>query len=376
MAHFRHTRFRTWPIVALVAAVTAGAWGVYAWRYAPGTNGEAGDGGTGGLPATMLRANSGEPRGATGGGADAAYRSVGSGGNDPVDIGDVVRINGFGNTAKPGATEAARQAAIAAPPPFGRYEPERVAEAASDYQRGRDALAAGDLVAARLSLTAALDRGLAPDDELFARSEAERISDTLVFSRTVVPGDTLTLAHVIRSGDSLAAIAVRHHVTAGLLTMINNLPDANWIQAGGRLKVVQGPFHAVIDKSDHRMDLYLDEGRVYVCGFNVGLGLNGGTPTGLWGVKDKLVNPEWTNPQTGVRYLADDPDNPIGEHWIGLEGLSGQALGRRGFGIHGTHDPDSIGENVSLGCIRLVADDVAAVFDLLIDGHSRVVIRP
>ena len=87
------------------------------------------------------------------------------------------------------------------------------------------------------------------------------------------------------------------------------------------------------------------------------------------------MSPEWIDTDTGNRYLADAPDNPIGERWIGLSGLTGEAVGRSGFGIHGTIEPESIGRDQSMGCIRLVADDVAWVYDLLVEGKSRVAVR-
>ena len=35
----------------------------------------------------------------------------------------------------------------------------------------------------------------------------------------------------------------------------------------------------------------------------------------------KLINPPWVNPRTQAFFAADNPDNPIGERWIGLEGI-------------------------------------------------------
>ncbi|MEO0716931.1 MAG: L,D-transpeptidase, partial [Planctomycetota bacterium] len=88
----------------------------------------------------------------------------------------------------------------------------------------------------------------------------------------------------------------------------------------------------------------------------------------------KLVNPRWTNPRTGEHFEADDPENPIGEHWIGLQGL-GESAVWEGYGIHGTTDPGSIGEDRSMGCVRLGHEDVAFVYELLVDGVSVVVIE-
>ena len=62
------------------------------------------------------------------------------------------------------------------------------------------------------------------------------------------------------------------------------------LQIGATLTLIKGPFHAVIDKSDFTMDIYLQRGdlpKVYVRRIMVGLGREGSTPEGLWAVGDK-----------------------------------------------------------------------------------------
>lgn len=257
---------------------------------------------------------------------------------------------------------------------LGMVDASSAEDAAGAFDRGRAALEEGDFIAARAALSSALDCGLSSGEESSIRFELKRIADALTFSRAIVTDDSLAARYVVQSQDTLGRIAARFRVTPDLLARINRLANPDSIGLGAPLKVLHGPFHAVIDKSDHRLYLYLSD--ALVDSFQVGLGTNGGTPTGVWIVRNKLKNPEWTDPTTGLHYLADDPQNPIGERWIGLEGVAGEALGRTGFGIHGTIDPASIGENVSMGCIRLVAADVSLVFDMLIETHSQVVIRP
>ena len=67
-------------------------------------------------------------------------------------------------------------------------------------------------------------------------------------------------------------------------------------------------------------------------------------------------------------FKADDPMNPIGEHWLGLEGIETANASLAGYGIHGTIEPESIGRDMSLGCVRLVAEDIAIVWETLGDG--------
>ena len=121
------------------------------------------------------------------------------------------------------------------------------------------------------------------------------------------------------------------------------------------------------------LELYLQN--TFVKTYPVGLGKPGfETPTGEWRVRpgDKHIKPPWTDPDTGRVYRGDDPDYPLGSRWIGLEGLSGNALGRTGFALHGTNDPNQIGRPGSRGCIRLHNGDAVAVYNMLIPGLSRV----
>ncbi len=261
------------------------------------------------------------------------------------------------------------------PPPSG---PQQALKPLGDPQAllksAGDAKSAGDLLAARRDYTQALRSGLPLQSADEARQELSRISEALVFARANVADDPLTATHVVRPGERLSIIAARERVTFEFLAELNSLDNPNLLPVGARIKIVHGPFHAVIHKSAHRMDVYLDD--VVVRSYRVGLGADDGTPPGEWMVGNKLKNPDWTDPSTGRYYAADDPENPIGDHWIALECVSGDCLGRRGFGIHGTIDPQSIGANISMGCVRLTTEDIAAVYDLFVPKDSRIEINP
>ncbi len=88
------------------------------------------------------------------------------------------------------------------------------------------------------------------------------------------------------------------------------------------------------------------------------------------------MNPDWRDDRTGTYFGPDDPANPIGEYWLALEGTDERTESLSGYGIHGTIEQDSIGTMASRGCIRLADDDIALVFDLLIEGESRVDVVP
>jgi lipoprotein-anchoring transpeptidase ErfK/SrfK len=234
----------------------------------------------------------------------------------------------------------------------------------------RRALSDRDLVLARAHYSEALSGGLSAKDELEARTELRNLGQETLFSSRVAKGDPLSDFYAIAPGDTLQKIARRHDITAGLLARVNGIQDANRIQAGRRIKVIHGPFHVRVNKRSHTLDVYC--GGTFVEHFKVGLGAEDGTPTGKWMVRNKLKNPTYYPPRGGDIVSADDPENPLGERWIGLEGVDGDAVGQARYGIHGTIEPDSIGKDASMGCIRLHNEDVEFLFDLLIEKKSFV----
>ena len=186
--------------------------------------------------------------------------------------------------------------------------------------------------------------------------------------------------HTIAQGDLLGKIANELKVPYGFLERIN-ATKANKVRLGQSIKTIKGPIHAVVSKKHFTMDLYLgglpgEPDSMYLDSYKVGLGADSSTPTGTWEVTlySKLVNPEWTNPRTNEVYSADDPKNPLGERWIGLTGVAGDAVGQPSYGIHGTIEPETIGTNASMGCIRLVHEDICEVYDMLYESRSKVLV--
>jgi lipoprotein-anchoring transpeptidase ErfK/SrfK len=259
-------------------------------------------------------------------------------------------------------------------PPADEPKPETEQERAERLMAaGKQALGQGDLIAARSYFSDAVQSGVAGPEATLLVGELNRLGNETVFSPRVFEGDVHSELYVIKTGDSLAKIANANKVSADLLAEINGIRDKNLIRAGQSIKLVKGPFHAVVDKSDFTLEIFL--GKTLVKHFRVGLGADNSTPTGTWRVDNKLVNPTYYPPRGGDIVSADDPNNPLGEHWIGLTGVDGQALGQERYGIHGTNEPDTIGRNMSLGCIRMYNEDVAQVYKYLVEKHSTVLVK-
>lgn len=268
------------------------------------------------------------------------------------------------------------------PPPVVTKPILLVATTSANLEEGLDLLERGQLVDARVQLSASLrSEMLSGTEAAQVRGVLTDISDKLVFSPEIDSVDPFSIEYIIKGGDTLSGIVHQMglQVNWRFIQRINNIKRVTSIRPGQPIKLITGPFHAVITKEMYRVDLYLGDGdeQVFVRSYRVGLGEFNSTPTGLFKVRrnSKLVNPTWVNPRTREFYSADNPDNPIGERWIGLQGIEEQTKDLSGLGIHGTIEPDTIGLQSSMGCIRMHAQDVAQVYEMLSEGVSTVEIR-
>lgn len=240
-----------------------------------------------------------------------------------------------------------------------------------------------DPISARTRLSELLFSGnLNTADRARVRQELTELNKSLFFSKRMYANDDFTRRYTIQSGDSLERIARREGLSSDwrMIQRMNQITNPNAIRVGAQLKLPVGTFHAVVLKSDFLLDLYLQNpnGRVLIATYPVGLGEFDGTPTGNFVVKpnSRLINPQWRNPRTGEFFASDDPMNPIGERWLGLQGTDPSNKDMLGYGIHGTIDPDSIGKTESMGCVRMNDGDVHVVYDALTERGSTVQIRP
>lgn len=231
----------------------------------------------------------------------------------------------------------------------------------------------GRIIEVRNNLNDALKLSMSAPQRQAIKDEMAKLSEQWLFGPAVFAGDTLSETYMVKRGDLLQVIGRRQKVPFEILMQINNIPKPESLQAGRAIKIVKGPFHAKVYRSTFTLDLYLQD--MYVRTFKVGLGKSGyETPTGLWRVQEngKLIQPPWTDPDTGRLYKATDPDYPLGSRWIALDGLEGQAKSRTGFAIHGTKEPDQIGTAGSRGCIRMYNGDAVLMFNLLTPVYSQI----
>jgi len=245
------------------------------------------------------------------------------------------------------------------------------------------AIVSTDPVVARRELTRLLDgSSLSASERLRAYDGVNEVNQPLFFRSGIVQGDSVFVSHQVESGQTPIAIvrAIGADCEGDLILRVNEISDARRIAVGRRLKVPKGTFHAEVRKGEYRLNLFHGEGpdRVMIASYPVGLGESNTTPTGIFKVRprSKLKNPQWTNPRTNEFFAADDPKNPIGERWIGLDGIEPHNRDFAGYGIHGTIEPDSIGRMQSMGCIRMRAPDVEVIYEVLTTPNSTVLIAP
>jgi lipoprotein-anchoring transpeptidase ErfK/SrfK len=109
----------------------------------------------------------------------------------------------------------------------------------------------------------------------------------------------------------------------------------------------------VISIPDRKLEL-LDGDRV-VKTYDVAVGkISSPTPEGEFQIINHIQNPTYYG--TGV-VIGPGSGNPLGTRWMGLSA--------KGYGIHGTNVPNSIGKAASHGCIRMRQQDLEELFDLV-----------
>lgn len=165
--------------------------------------------------------------------------------------------------------------------------------------------------------------------------------------------------YVVKPGDTLSKIA-RQYGTSYELIMRLNRKENTLLRVNEKLKVLKGTLSLLVDKSDFTLTVLLDGH--YIKQYPVGTGVKGKTPVGVFKIKNKLKNPVWYSPE-GV-YEYGHPKNILGTRWLGFV----DKPGLKGYGIHGTALPETIGEESSMGCVRMYNKDVEELYDFVVPG--------
>ncbi len=155
---------------------------------------------------------------------------------------------------------------------------------------------------ARVNVQGALDRGelsqallLLSDwygDPSLSESEAAEVQELLSQLAGSVIYSTehrLESPYLVQAGERLEDIAQKFNIPWQLLAKINGISDPEQLQPGQQLKVVNGPFTARIDLSNHTLVLMLD--RRYAGRFPLDIAPSTSIEAGYWVVDQKLLTP-------------------------------------------------------------------------------------
>jgi lipoprotein-anchoring transpeptidase ErfK/SrfK len=134
----------------------------------------------------------------------------------------------------------------------------------------------------------------------------------------------------------------------------------------------EAPGTIVISTAERRLYFVLPDHKAVKYGVGVG------RPGFAWGgtehVARKAEWPGWTPPSEMIRrrpdlprHMAGGPDNPLGARAM--------YLGHSLYRIHGSNEPETIGQAVSSGCIRMTNEDVIDLYDRVHVGARVVVMR-
>ena len=285
-----------------------------------------------------------------------------------------------GATMQPQSMPGSRPASQPASMPMGMSLSPEARQAQRLYNEGLTALNSGDLIGARARLSSALSSGALPAElNTPCRNRLTEITQRVVFGPEVYPGDADAYYYTLKSGDVLVKVvkSEKLYVNDQAIQKINGIVNPTRIRAGQRIKLVRGPFDAIVTKGTYTLDLY--HNGMFVKTYPIGLGQDGKTPVGKFMVKPggRVPQAPWTS-QVGKVIYFGQPGYPLGTKgfWIGLQSAEVGTQDLPGFGMHGTNEPDSIGRDASSGCIRLLDEDIDELFGLMYDGMSKVEVRP
>jgi lipoprotein-anchoring transpeptidase ErfK/SrfK len=114
----------------------------------------------------------------------------------------------------------------------------------------------------------------------------------------------------------------------------------------------------VISVPDRKLAVIQDGAVLRVFSIAVGAA-DSPSPTGTFEVVKRLEQPTYYHPG---QIIPPGENNPLGPRWIGLN--------VKGYGIHGTNVPSSVGKAASHGCIRLRNRDIVQLFAMVRIGDT------
>lgn len=235
----------------------------------------------------------------------------------------------------------------------GTREEDELFKLASKYEQS------GDLLNLRDTYQKIMEKFPGSYNIQKAHEGLENANMRILFSSIPTPD---SISYEIQKGDTLAKIAKKFSTTQELILKTNNLRDPKVVPLGRKLKIHNESFSIIVDKSQNILTLKSADKIVKT--YRVSTGINNCTPVGTFKVINKIVDPPWYT--AGTVFKPDDPKNILGSRWLGLSA--------QGYGIHGTTQPQSIGKQVTSGCVRMKNSDVEELYSVVPEGTEVVIV--
>jgi len=182
-----------------------------------------------------------------------------------------------------------------------------------------------------------------------AKRRSEDLNVRIIASSIKTPDSIL---YEVQKGDMLGKIAKQYNTTTDLIILSNGL-KSDLIKVGQKLKINTIKFTIIVDKSQNILTLKGNQSVIKT--YPVATGANNSTPVGNFTVITKVKDPTWYRENAVVP--PGSSENILGSRWIGIS--------QPGYGIHGSVDPQSIGRQVTAGCVRLHNKDVEELYSLI-----------
>ena len=167
------------------------------------------------------------------------------------------------------------------------------------------------------------------------------------------------IIHTVERGENFYTISKKYNTSPEFLMKLNKIKNAQSLSIGQRLTVLKQAFDIKINIKTNLM--VVNRNGSFFKQYQIATGRMDATPLGKFYISIKQKNPTWF--WDGKKIPPGDPENALGTRWLGIENKDRTTGGH--YGIHGTNDPESIGQNASHGCIRMHNKEVEELFDMV-----------
>lgn len=131
------------------------------------------------------------------------------------------------------------------------------------------------------------------------------------------------------------------------------------LQSKETLQPATKNIHLELDLTKRRVFVFEDAKEIH--SYPVAIGKPGWeTPAGTFKVRRLLKDPIWRSFYDDQVIPAGSPDNPLGKFWIEF-----WTDGKDVIGFHATPYPDTVGKEISHGCVRMYEKDIEEMFKLV-----------